>query len=280
MGADEFGALARALASSSTHPLSRSVAAHFAQSAPISVREWSEERGEGVQGIYQGATVRLGSPAWLIANGVSFPDTALPRLGSLLALSLGRKLLGLISFHTGPKPGAAKVVRQLIDQGLLVYLVTGDGEAAAQRLGSEVGIPEGNIFSGIRPEQKGDIVTRLQAEGKKVAFVGDGINDAPALTQADLGIAALGASDVARESADVILMKRDLEAIPEILALSAATLNTIRQNLFWAFFYNAAAIPLAMAGLISPVFSALAMGLSDVFVMGNAWRLSRWNPKD
>jgi len=278
MGAEEFGALARAMANPSTHPLSRSLTTHFSQAAQIAVKDWREVRGEGVQAQYQGQPVRLGSAAWLIASGVTFPDAALPKLGEMLGLAVGKELVGLITLQTRVRPEAARVVRQLIDREILVYMVTGDTLAAAHQLAAEVGIPEKHVFAGVRPERKAGLIIRLQAEGKKVAFVGDGINDAPALAQADLGIAVIGASDVARESADVVLLKRDLEALPEILALSLATLATIRQNLFWAFAYNTAAIPLAMAGIITPVFSALAMGLSDVFVMANAWRLSRWKP--
>ena len=114
---------------------------------------------------------------------------------------------------------------------------------------------------------------QLQARGERVAFVGDGINDAPALEQADLGIAVARASDVAREAADILLLQSDLLAVPAALALAQATLRTIKQNLFWAFFYNAAAVPLAALGLLSPVLCAAAMGLSDVIVIGNALRL-------
>ena len=132
------------------------------------------------------------------------------------------------------------------------------------------------MFGGVRPESKAEIIQHLQAKGERVAFVGDGINDAPALEQADLGIAVSRASDVAREAADIILLQSDIQAIPEALALAQATLRTIRQNLFWAFFYNAAAVPLAALGFLSPVLCAAAMGLSDLIVIGNALRLRRW----
>jgi len=121
-----------------------------------------------------------------------------------------------------------------------------------------------------------EVIEALQKSGERVAFAGDGINDAPALEQADLGIALMNASDVARESADIVLLKADLEAIPEALGLARATLRTIKQNLFWAFFYNALGVPLAALGFLSPIFSAFAMGMSDLIVIGNALRLRWW----
>jgi Cu+-exporting ATPase len=146
----------------------------------------------------------------------------------------------------------------------------------AASIAKQAGIAAANVFAEVRPEQKAGFVKKLQAQGERVAFVGDGINDAPALTQSDLGIAVSRASDVAREAADIILLKSEIEAVPEALGLARATLRTIKQNLFWAFFYNALGVPLAALGFISPILCAAAMGVSDLIVIGNALRLLRW----
>ena len=156
------------------------------------------------------------------------------------------------------------------------YLVTGDHSLTAINIAKQVGIAAENVFAEVRPEQKAEFVKNLQAQGERVAFVGDGINDAPALTQADLGIAVSRASDIAREAADIILLKSEIEAVPESLGLARATLRTIKQNLFWAFFYNALGVPLAALGFMSPIVCAAAMGVSDLIVIGNALRLLRW----
>ena len=281
MPEEEFAALVRALTVRSNHPASQSLAAHYSQAAQIALDDWREERGSGVSALYQGRTARLGSTAWLAENGILLPPCDLTEKTGLtpLGLTLGTDFHGTLFLDTNrAKPEAAQVIQKLRAHGLHVYLISGDIPAAAQALAGKIGIEETRVFARIRPEEKAGIVAALQKKGEKVAFVGDGINDAPALAQADLGIAVLGASDVASESADVLFLKRNLDAVPEIIALSAATLRTIHQNLFWAFFYNALAIPLTMAGLMPPLISALAMGLSDIFVMGNAFRLSRWKP--
>jgi Cu+-exporting ATPase len=177
------------------------------------------------------------------------------------------------------KPHAAEVIRKLRDTGTRLYLITGDQKPTALAIASEVGIEPDHVYAEVRPEDKSRIVAELQQRGERVAFVGDGINDAPALEQADLGIAVSKASDVAREAADIILLNSDIQAIPEAIGLAQATLRTIKQNLFWAFFYNAAAIPLAALGFLSPIICALAMGLSDLIVIGNALRLRAWKSR-
>ena len=160
-----------------------------------------------------------------------------------------------------------------------IYIVSGDSGRTVDAIAEELGIHQctrAGVFAEVRPERKADIIKKLQSEGERVAFVGDGINDAPALEQADLGIAVSRASDIAREAADIILLKSEIEAVPEALGLARATLRTIKQNLFWAFFYNAIGVPLAALGFMSPVLCAAAMGASDLVVIGNALRLRRW----
>jgi len=156
-------------------------------------------------------------------------------------------------------------------------LATGDTQAAATAAARAAGI--GIVRSGLLPKDKSDLVQELRCERGTVAMVGDGINDAPALEQADLGIAVSQASDIADDAADIVLLKSGIEAVPEALALARATLATIRQNLFWAFFYNAAAVPLAALGFLSPILCAAAMGMSDLVVIGNALRLGRFASK-
>jgi Cu+-exporting ATPase len=195
---------------------------------------------------------------------------------TIVGLSLGQTLRGLVAVRDVVKPGAANVVQQLQRHGFKTFLLTGDNALTATSIAKQTGIAAENVFAEVRPEQKADFVEKLQERGERVAFVGDGINDAPALEQADLGIAVSRASDIAREAADIILLKSEIEAVPEALGLARATLRTIKQNLFWAFFYNAIGVPLAAMGFMSPVLCAAAMGVSDLVVIGNALRLRRW----
>jgi Cu+-exporting ATPase len=310
--------LAAALASGSKHPFSRAVA--MLGSAPASVasdgappaefvpddfhfQDWQEIAGAGVQGILLGTppfgdpsaqpahltletNARLGSLAWLRQCGIIIPEPSkfIAKWSgqgcTILGLALKGDLRALLALQDAVKPNAAAVVRQLEKGGLKVFMVTGDNAHAAAAIAAQAGIAPENIFAQVLPSQKADLVRQLQAKGEKVAFVGDGINDAPALEQADLGIAVSQASDIAGEAADIVLLKSGLEAVPEALELARATLATIRQNLFWAFFYNAAAVPLAALGFLSPIVCAATMGLSDLVVIGNALRLGRFVSKD
>jgi Cu+-exporting ATPase len=274
--------LAAALARPSTHPISQAVARLSAEALPLA--NWKEVRGDGVQAVDQrsNSLVRLGSLRWLRESGVdlsaggSFVQEWSAQGATIVGLALENSLTALFAVRDAVKHGAADVIRQLQAQGLKTFLLTGDNALTATSIAKQIGIPTENVFAEVRPEQKAEFVKKLQAKGERVAFVGDGINDAPALTQADLGIAVSRASDVAREAADIILLKSEIEAVPEALGLARATLRTIKQNLFWAFFYNALGVPLAALGFMSPVLCAAAMGVSDLVVIGNALRLARW----
>lgn len=274
---------AAALAAPSTHPLSQALAALAQPGLPV--KQWEEKRGSGVQAFIPTLSpelIRLGSLTWLEGQGVDIRPAAafLESWGSqgasLLGLAAGSSLWGVAALRDQLKPHAPQVVARLQKQGKSVYLVSGDHRQTALALAAQTGIPPAHVFAQIRPEQKADIVRQLQEKGERVAFIGDGINDAPALEQADLGIAVTRASDVAREAADILLLKSDIQAVPEALGLAQATLRTIKQNLFWAFFYNTAAVPLAALGFLHPILCAAAMGLSDIVVIGNALRLRRW----
>jgi Cu+-exporting ATPase len=298
--------VAIALAQPSNHPLSRALsrmaddatslenpvsnceASAPRTTAPTVFHGWREIRGCGVEARVPdkpASLFRLGSLNWLAESGVNlaavgpFTDKWTGDGATVLGLAHDSQLLGLFALHDRLKPHASDVVQHLIQQSGQVYLITGDQRATALAVAAQAGIPPGNVFAEVRAEQKSGIVEQLQRSGHRVAFVGDGINDAPALEQADLGIAVSKATDVAREAADIILLNSDIQAIPEAISLARATLRTIRQNLFWAFFYNAAAVPLAALGFLSPILCAAAMGFSDLIVIGNSLRLRRYQAR-
>jgi Cu+-exporting ATPase len=277
--------VAAALARASNHPFSRAVAKLDA--TRIEVQRWQELRGLGVEGHFErtdGAPfiARLGSTTWMAEAGMDlapanfFVEEWTARGATILVLAMDGRLAALFALRDSLKPGAAEVVKRLRAENLSIVLITGDNRQTALAIAAQAGIEEKNVYAQVRPEAKAGQLKELQARGERVAFVGDGINDAPALEQADLGIAVSQASDVAREAADIILLKSEIGAIPEALGLARATLRTIKQNLFWAFFYNALGVPLAALGFLSPVLCAAAMGLSDLVVIGNALRLRGW----
>lgn len=279
--------LAVSLSALSNHPLSQAVAKRT--SARVPINDFKEFSGRGITGLAptgerQAHFLQLGSLRWLAYEGVN-TDAAKTIVAewqqrgmTVIGFAVNLELVALFALQDTLKPRAREVVKQFFAVGKRVHIVSGDSTETVNAIAEELGIhdwADGEIVAEVRPEQKAEFIKKLQAQGERVAFVGDGINDAPALTQADLGIAVSRASDVAREAADIILLKSEIEAVPEALALARATLRTIKQNLFWAFFYNAVAIPLAALGFMSPVLCAMAMGLSDLIVIGNALRL-RW----
>ena len=196
------------------------------------------------------------------------------RGGTAVLVGWDGEARGVLVVSDTVKPGAAEAVRALKDLGLRPLLVTGDNKGAAQAVAAEVGIDE--VVAGVMPSEKVDVVERLRAEGRVVAMVGDGVNDAPALASADLGLAMGAGTDVAIEASDLTLVRDDLGAAADAVRLSRRTLATIKGNLFWAFAYNVAALPLAAAGLLNPMLAGAAMAFSSVFVVTNSLRLRRF----
>ncbi len=272
------------LANHSQHPISRAIALSVS-SAGNQIRESEEIHGAGVRGslFLNGKSVeaRLGSVRWLAESGVAleagqeFTKQWTSQGATVSGFATEGKLRALFAVRDSLKPGSHQVIQELKRQNLELFLITGDNRATALAIAAQLGIEAQNVVAEVRPDQKAGIVKQFQDAGRRIAFVGDGINDAPALRQADLGIAVSRASDIAREAADIILLNSEIEAVPASIGLARATLRTIKQNLFWAFFYNAAAIPLAALGFMSPILCAAAMGFSDLIVIGNALRLSR-----
>jgi Cu+-exporting ATPase len=226
--------------------------------------------------------VLVGQPSWLAREGVS-PDPALDGAfaaaeasgASAVVVAWDGRARAVLVLRDPVKPTSAEAVRELTDLGLRPYLLTGDGEGAAREAARAVGIAESDVVARVLPDQKVDVVARLQREGRVVAMVGDGVNDAAALATADLGLAMGTGTDVAIEASDLTLVRGDLRSAATAIRLSRRTLRIIQQNLFWAFAYNVAAIPLAAAGLLNPMIAGAAMAASSVLVVGNSLRLRR-----
>jgi len=226
--------------------------------------------------------VLVGRPTWLADQGLALPGdladafAAAERTGaSAVVVGWDGAARAVLVLRDPVKPTSAQAVRELQELGLRPYLLTGDGEGAAREAARAVGIADSDVIARVLPDQKVDVVARLQREGRIVAMVGDGVNDAAALATADLGLAMGTGTDVAIEASDLTLVRGDLRTAATAVRLSRRTLRVIRQNLFWAFAYNVAAIPLAAAGLLNPMIAGAAMAASSVLVVGNSLRLRR-----
>jgi len=234
--------------------------------------------GKGVSGLISGEAVVLGNRDFLEAQGISFngkfPAALKEEEGkgaTIVYLGRDGELQGAFSLHDGIRSEAKEVVSALLDSGIEVQMVTGDQKGTAEAVAAAVGIKQ--FLSGLSPVDKAERIGRLKGKNRKVAMVGDGINDAPALATADVGVAMGGGTDIALDTADMILMRSDLTLLPAAIRLSKKTLTIIRQNLFWAFLYNLVALPVAMAGALHPILSASAMVVSSLCVVGNSMRL-------
>jgi Cu+-exporting ATPase len=284
--ADELLRLAGAVEDASEHPIGAAVAAGARErfGGLPSVEGFDSAQGLGVSGVVDGRVVVAGRAGWLSsAWGWPVPDGLAARAAAVEAA--GRTVVfagwdgavrGALVVSDTIKPTSAEAVRRLRGLGLSPVLLTGDNERAARSVAEAVGI--GEVIAGVLPAGKVAAIQRLQQAGRVVAMVGDGVNDAAALAQADLGLAMGTGTDAAIEASDLTLVRGDLLAVPDAIRLSRRTLATIKGNLFWAFGYNAAAIPLAALGFLNPLIAAAAMAFSSVFVVGNSLRLRRWRP--
>ncbi|MFD3687143.1 heavy metal translocating P-type ATPase [Nocardiopsis sp. NPDC058631] len=282
---EEVLRLAGALENASEHPVARAVAsgARVRVGALPVPEDFANIEGLGVRGVVDGHAVLVGRTALLEEWSQALPaelsralEAARAEGRTAVAVGWDGRARGVLVVADTVKPTSAEAVRQFRDLGLTPILLTGDNEAVARSVAAEVGIDE--VFSEVMPKDKVDVVTRLQAEGRTVAMVGDGVNDAAALAQADLGLSMGTGTDVAIEAGDLTLVRGDLRAAADAVRLSRRTLATIKGNLFWAFAYNAAALPLAAAGLLNPMLAGAAMAVSSVFVVTNSQRLRRFRP--
>jgi Cu+-exporting ATPase len=272
--------LAGALEHSSEHPIARAVADGALEKlgALPAPEDFANVPGLGVQGVVEGHAVLVGRERLLAEWAMELPAglararvTAEEAGRTAIAVAWDGEARAVLEVADAVKDTSAEAVGRLRALGLTPILLTGDNEAVARSVAREVGIEE--VIAEVLPQDKVDVVKRLQAEGRSVAMVGDGVNDAAALAQADLGLAMGTGTDAAIEAGDLTLVRGDLRAAADAIRLARRTLGTIRSNLFWAFAYNVAALPLAAAGLLTPMIAGAAMAFSSVFVVGNSLRL-------
>jgi P-type Cu+ transporter len=284
---DELHSMAASLESASEHPLARAIvrAASDKKLALAAAKKFLATPGGGIEGELQGKNVVVGTEKFLLARGAAFSAAAFAaakadQSATLVYIGINGRTEGVFLLTDRIKESTAEVLRELRAEGLRIVMLTGDRRETAVRVASQLGITEAE--AGVQPEQKGEIVKRLRAEGRIVAMAGDGINDAPALAAAHVGIAMGTGTDVAMDSAGITLVKGDLRGIVRARRLSRATIGNIKQNLAFAFLYNALGVPIAagvfypvFGWLLSPMLASAAMSFSSVSVIGNALRLRK-----
>ena len=285
VGEEELLRLAAAVEDASEHPIARAVAeegrSRLGGLPPA--ENFNNRAGLGVEAVVEGHAVVVGRPSLLSDWGVNLPEALVSEAASLeekgttvVAVASDGKALGLVALADQLKPTTRQAISELRALGLTPVLLTGDNERTARAVAAEVGIER--VLANVLPDAKAAEVRRLQGAGEVVAMVGDGVNDAPALAQADLGLSIGTGTDIAIEASDLTLVSGDLRSAADAIRLARRTLSTIKGNLFWAFAYNLAAVPLAIAGVVNPIIAAAAMAFSSVFVVSNSLRLRHFRP--
>ncbi|MFZ2598294.1 heavy metal translocating P-type ATPase, partial [Corynebacterium casei] len=278
---------AAAVEAGSEHPIAKAIVNHAGEHPAAT--DFQSQAGLGVTGTVDGHRVAVGRrrAGRMDVSRKAVSSAGDANLGTLtdaftsaeesggtpIVVRIDDDIAGVITVRDTIKDTSAAAIAQLQELGLTPYLLTGDNEGAARAVAREVGIDPANVFAGVMPDEKVSKVIELQEAGKTVAMVGDGVNDAAALAQADLGLAMGAGTDVAIEASDITLMNSDLRSAASAIRLSRKTFSTIKGNLFWAFAYNVILIPVAAAGFLNPLFAGLAMAFSSVFVVGNSLRL-------
>ncbi|HCG3139629.1 heavy metal translocating P-type ATPase [Corynebacterium striatum] len=268
--------LAAAVEAGSEHPIAKAIVHAASDVTPAS--DFVSVTGRGVEGTVEGQRIRVGRVEGELGSLSEAFRAAEAEGGTPVAVYAADALIGIIDVRDTVKESSAAAVAQLKELGLVPHLLTGDNESAAQAVAQAVGIDPENVTAGVLPEEKVDVVKQLQSSGCNVAMVGDGVNDAAALAQADLGLAMGAGTDVAIEASDITLMNDDLRSAADAIRLSRRTLRIIKGNLFWAFAYNVILIPVAAIGLLNPLFAGIAMAFSSVFVVSNSLRLRTFQP--
>lgn len=268
--------LAAAVEAGSEHPIAKAIVHAASDVTPAS--DFASVAGRGVEGTVEGQRIRVGRVEGELGSLSEAFRAAEAEGGTPVAVYAADALIGIIDVRDTVKESSAAAVAQLKELGLVPHLLTGDNESAAQAVAQAVGIDPENVTAGVLPEEKVDVVKQLQSSGCNVAMVGDGVNDAAALAQADLGLAMGAGTDVAIEASDITLMNDDLRSAADAIRLSRRTLRIIKGNLFWAFAYNVILIPVAAVGLLNPLFAGIAMAFSSVFVVSNSLRLRAFQP--